>query len=219
MESQMPKLERQDVFIEPHIPPSLAADSQSIDFAADSQSIDFAADSQSVDFAADSQSVDFDILSQVINYDADLQPFDEHWFMGNAPKETPTLEKQSRVRENGGGKMFKSKIVRRKTNSPPKFVAEKMMQEKAENVARSSEVQKKEVLYPGLILQPMLATSLLLCGDCSSKSRGGKCTQNADGTTSMMIVMCDLCIVANTKIRYVHRKEILPRCKVFNSKK
>ena len=109
----MPKLERQNAFLEPNLPPSLATDSQSIDFAADSQSIDF------------------DILSQVINYDADLQPFDEHWFMGNAPKETLALEKQSKVRENGGGRVGKSKIVRRKTNSPAKFVDEKMLQGKS----------------------------------------------------------------------------------------
>ncbi len=95
----------------------------------------------------------------------------------------------------------------------------KKMKEKTEIVAGSSELNKKAALYPSLILQPMLTTSLLLCGGCSSKSRGGKYIKNADGTTSLMIVMCDSCIAANTKIRYVHRNEILPRCKVFDSKK
>ena len=137
--------------------------------------------------------------------------------MGNAPKEIPTLEKQSKVGENSEGKV--GKAVKQKATSPANIVEEKTTKEKTENVVGSNKVKKKSVLYPGLILQPMLATSLLLCGGCSSKSRGGKCTQNVDDTTSMIITMCDPCIAANTKIRYVHRNEILPQCKVIDSKK
>uniref|UniRef100_A0A914XNQ3 Uncharacterized protein n=1 Tax=Plectus sambesii TaxID=2011161 RepID=A0A914XNQ3_9BILA len=169
---------------------------------------------------SDSQTQGFDdILSQIANY-PDGQPLmpdlDEHWFLGNAP-EIPVIQESVAVTTESQpqAKAGKSKATKRKATQTT-GQEEKKMNDDAEKDAVS---KKKPTFYPSVMFQPMLMTALLLCGKCSTQCRSGKPIEISDGSVSITFTMCPPCVSANTKIRFIHRKEILPRSKMSGAEK